>query len=289
MEKSIVTKLFVKLKTPKLLNLEEIGEEYDISVQEIIDFHNQHCALQDLLPVNMSKYVEYVYFPTKEYEKRQAQLLKSANLSFPQTISNKTYGIQLKFSGNNLKIHYRININRNIEGTIEVFKQKTFIDNYEIEHQIEQLAETAIKAMYPLQISLKADGSVKQIINQEEIKRRWKQEVLPELSRYYVGEVADNIIKKINQYYNNLNDATLFFERNIFFNLFFLPVYKNYPDFNLTKILHFYFPNIDFRATYSVVFSLEKEFTRSNRIALRITGEEAPSLFKKGSKKQVNL
>lgn len=285
MAQNIIKEKFTKLKIPKLLNLEEIGEEYAMSVQEIVDFHNKHCKLPDLLTVNIPKYVEYLYLPTEKCKIRQAQLLKSTRLSLPQTISNKTYGIQLKFPASDLKIHYRIDVNRSIEGTVRLFKQKTFINNYEVEHPIEQLAETAISAIFPLLLLLNGDGSVKHIINQEEIKRRWNDEALPELSKYYVGEVADHIIKKINQYYSNLNDATLFFERNIFFYLFFLPVYRHYPDFSLAETLYFYFTNIDFRATYSVVFSLEKQFTQSNRIALRITGEEVPGIFKKGNKK----
>jgi hypothetical protein len=80
MVQNIITEQFTKLKIPKLLNLEEIGEEYAMSVQEIVNFHNKHCRLQDLLTVNIPKYVEYLYLPTERYRIRQAELLQSPRL-----------------------------------------------------------------------------------------------------------------------------------------------------------------------------------------------------------------
>ncbi|MGI9653031.1 hypothetical protein [Chryseobacterium sp. RLHN22] len=283
--KESVEKGIIKLETASFLNIQEVADEYRLSVSELVNFHNQHCLASELLTLTLPKFVKFVYLPTKYYESRQAQLLKSNNLLLPQTNSKKIYGIQLKFSVSDLTIHYKVNVNRSINGIVEIIKQKTFVNDYEVEHQIEQLSEKAVNAMYPLQLLLNENGSVQQIVNHEEIKRRWDTEVHPELSRYYVGEVAENVIKIMNSHYNKLKDATVFFERNIFFNLFFLPVYRRYFGFNVKQAIHFYFAKINFMATYSVVLSLQKEFTQSNRIALRITGEESSSLFKKGNKK----
>lgn len=283
--KESLQKEITKLETKGFLDIQEVSDEYNLSASELVKFHNQHCLASEMLTLTLPKFVKFIYLPTKNYELRQAQLLKSNNLSLPQINSIKTYGIQLKFSSSNLTMHYRINVNRTIEGKVEVIKQKTFINNNEIVHQIEQLSEEAIKAMYPLQLLLNANGSVKHIINQEEIKRRWNEEVRPELSQYYVGEIAEDILKKIDCNYSKLKNAPVFFERNTFFHLFFLPVYKRYPNFNIVETLYFYFPKIDYRAAYSVISNLEKEFTQSNRIALRIAGEETSSIFKKGNKK----
>lgn len=283
--KENLQKGITKLETKGFLDIQELSDEYDLSASELVKFHNQHCHISEMLTLTLPKFVKFIYLPTKNYELRQAQLLKSNSLSLPQININKTYGIQLKFSASDLMIHYRVNVNRSANTTVEVIKQKTFVNNYEIENQIEQLSEKAIKAIYPLQLLLNADGSVKHIINQEEIKRRWNEEVRPELSQYYIGEIAEDILKKLDYNYSKLKNATVFFERNTFFRLFFLPIYKRYPNFNIAETLYFYFPKIDYKATYSVVFNLEKEFTQSNRIALRITGEETSTIFKNGYKK----
>lgn len=287
---NIIKKKYTKLFIPKLLDLGEIAGEYDIPIEELVNFHNAHCKLHELLTLTISKYVEYLYIPTEKYEERQNQLLKSEKLPLPQVSSNKTYGVQLKFPANNLKIHYRVNVIRTLENTIEVVKHKTFINNREIEHQIEQLSEKATKAMYPLQFLLDTHGSIKQIINQADIKKRWSQEELPALTKYYVGNIAEDMLKKIDDNYNKLSTSKELFERNTFFHLFFLPLYKTYPDFSLKENLRFYFPKIDFMANYSVIFNLERQFTQSNRIALVIEGEEVSNVFKKGNKKgRINL
>ena len=280
---------FAKVKIEGVFNLEEFSAEYEMTPEEFLNFHNKHCSFQELLTLSLPKYVEYVYIPSDKFETRDQKLLKSATLDLPVVSSEKTYGVVIKFLPKNLQIHYRIKIKRT-PFHLELTKEKTYVNNQEIDKVIEQLFEKAEQVLYPLQISVNKDGGLENIINHEEIAKRWKADCLPKMKDYYQSETTDQILTQMDKAYANLNLKKEMFERNIFYKLFFLPVYRSYPQFLKKDFLHVYFSGLAQEIAYETESVLNKEYTRGNKIALKITGTEDENLFNKNRiKGEANL
>lgn len=282
--KDSTTEEYKKVKVEGILNLKEFSGEYEMTPEELIGFHNKHCSFRELLTLSLPKYVEYIYIPSDKFEIRDKKLLKSATLDLPAVSSEKIYGVVIKFLPKDLQIHYRIKIKRT-PFYLELIKEKTFINNQEVDKIIEQLFEKAEQVLYPLHISVKKNGGLDNIINHEQIANRWKTDCLPQLKDYYQSETTDQILKQLDQAYANLNLKKGMFERNIFYKLFFLPVYKGYANFFRKDFLQIYFSSLSRNAGYTIEYSLYKEYTKGNKIALKITGTEEEDGFNKNSSK----
>lgn len=283
MKDSVINE-YKKVKVEGILNLKEFSAEYEMTTEELLSFHNKHCSFQELLTLSLPKYVEYVYIPSDKFETRDQKLLKSTTLDLPVVSSEKTYGVIIKFLPKNLQIHYRIKIKRT-PFHLELTKEKTYVNNQEIDKVIEQLFEKAEQVLYPLQMSVKKDGGLENIINHEEIAKRWKADCLPKMKDYYQSETTDQILKQLDLAYANLNLKKEMFERNIFYKLFFLPVYKGYSNFFMKDFLQIYFSSLSRNAGYTIEYSLHKEYTKGNKIALKITGTEDEDGFNRNSSK----
>ncbi|WP_261512539.1 hypothetical protein [Chryseobacterium paludis] len=282
--KDSVVKEYIKVKTEGILNLEILCNEYDMTAEELVGFHNRHCGLLELLTVSLPKYVEYIYIPSEKYKVRDVRLLKSSTIELPEKPSDKVYGVIIKFKPKNLQIHYTIRVKRT-EAYIELIKEKTYINNQEIDKIIEQLFEKAEQVLYPLQVSTNKNGELKSILNNEDIAKRWQTECFPKLKEYYQSEVTDEIIEQLNQAYADIDSKKDLFSRNTFYKLFFMPVYQSYPYFLKKDSLDIYFSGLSRNVGYEVEYILSHEYTGGNRIALKITGTEEEDMFNKNRKK----
>jgi hypothetical protein len=81
--------------------------------EELIEFHNKHCVLHELLTLTLPKYVEHLYIPEKAFKKQESNQLKSTKLDLPNTESTKVYGVIVKFFPKELQLHYKIKIKGN--------------------------------------------------------------------------------------------------------------------------------------------------------------------------------
>lgn len=275
---------YIKLKIEGILNLQKTAEDHNLTSAELIAFHNQFCNLQELLPLSLPKHVDYIYLPPKNFREREIKLLKSTNILRPATKSEKTYGVVLTFLPKELSIHFKIKVIR-IGEIIEIIKEKTYLNNLEIDQTIEQLFEKAEQVLYPLQISTHNNGGLNKILNSKEINDRWKKEIEPSLRKYYQSETGEEIINKLDQAFSDVNKKREFLERNLFYKLFFLPIYQTYQKFAKDDYLSIYFAAISQEKGYKIEYELQKEFTRGDKIALKITGKEEDNIFNKNNEK----
>ncbi|ASK29653.1 hypothetical protein CEY12_05840 [Chryseobacterium sp. T16E-39] len=282
--KDSAIKEYIKVKTEGILNLETLSNEYGMTAEELVGFHNQCCSASELLTVSLPKYVEYIYIPSDKYQVRDIRLLKNTGIEIPKNVSKKVYGVIIKFLPKNLQIHYKIKVKRT-EAYIELIKEKTYVNNQEVDKIIEQLFEKAEKVLYPLQISTDSNGAIRKILNHESIAERWKTECLPNLKEYYQSEITDQILDQLDKSYSDIDSKKDLFGRNLFYKLFFLPVYQNYPFFFRKDRLEVYFSSLSRKVGYDVEYILSKEYTKGNRIALKIAGTEEEELFNKNRRK----
>lgn len=275
---------FAKVKIEGIFNLEEFSKEYKMTPQEVIQFHNQHCGLQELLSLNLSKYVQHVYLPFKNYEEEDIKILKCTTLELPIRNEEKEYGVIIKFSPKDLQIHYKIKVKRTMD-LLTLTKDKTYVNNQKIEQTIEQLFEKASNTLYPLKILTERNGTLSKIVNADEVAERWKKETFPKLRDYYQSETTDKILQQFDDTFCNLNKKRQFLERNMFYKLFFLPIYQTYAGFKKESLLQIYHADIAKQINYKMQYTLQKKFTRGNKIALKITGVEDNNLFNENREK----
>ncbi|PWN71279.1 hypothetical protein C1631_001255 [Chryseobacterium phosphatilyticum] len=287
--KDTTTKEYKKVKIEGILSLTEFSGEYGMTPEEVVVFHNKHCSIQEILTLSLPKYVEYVYIPSDKFEIREHKLLKSATLDLPTHLSEKIYGVIIRFLPKDLQIHYKIKVKRT-PTYVELTKEKTYVNNQGIDKIIEQLFEKAEQVLYPLQILVKNNGGLDAIVNHEQISHRWKTDCFPKLKEYYQSETTDQILEQMDQAYTDLNLKKDLLDRNLFYKFFFLPVYKGYPRFLKKDLLEVCFSGLSQQIGYEAEFALSREYTRGNKIALKITGTEEDNPFNRNKAKgQVNF
>lgn len=282
--KSLVTNEYKKVKLDGILNLKEFSGEYEMTPEELIAFHNKHCSIQELLTLSLPKYVEYIYIPLDKFEVRDRKLLKITTLNLPIVSSEKTYGVVIKFLPKDLQIHYRIKIKRT-PFHLELTKEKTYVNNQKIEQTIEQLFEKANNTLYPLQVSIEKSGALVKIVNTDDVEQRWKNDTFPKLKNYYQSETTDKILQQFDEVFRNLNQKKHFLERNMFYKLFFLPIYQTYEGYKKESQLQIYHTDIAKQINYKIEYSLQKKLTRGDKILLKITGIEEENLLNENRKK----
>lgn len=275
---------YKKVKIDRKSNLAQIAIEYNIDVKELHQFHNSLCSITEYLPLHLPQLVDVIYLPKEVYEKRTIQLLPKPELILPTQISHKKYGVIIKYPQKDLQIHYTLSVKRQ-NTTVEITKDKTFINHQEVQRVTEQLFEKAEKALYPLQISLGKKGTLEKIINIEEIQNRWKKEYLPELNSYYVGNVAKEILEILNNGFENLSSKSNFLSHVLFYQLYFSPIYQQYVEKGKQDSCSIYFASLSEMKFYNTTLKLQKEYTRGNKIALQIFGNEEDNIFNKKKKK----
>lgn len=274
---------YIKVNINGLLDLEKLSQEYQISKKELVHFHNSYCEISELLPLDLPKYVPFIYLPKNNFETKKSQLLQTNILKYPLGKSEKNYAVVLKYLYADKQIHFEVNVKKD-ENIIEINKRKSYINNQEIDNIIEKLYETAEQAIYPLKVSATNNGSLSKIENEKEIYERWQKKYFPKLKEYYVSQTADEILEKMNLIFKDLNSKRNFLSNSFLYKLFFLPVYQTYPNYTKESETSFYFANIQKPIFYDIQFFLNREYTRGTKIALQINGKERKDPIKEREK-----
>lgn len=273
-----------KLNVGLKYTLQEIADEYRIDIKTLQSFHNKYCKFTELLPLTLPQFIDVIYLPKEVYENKQNLLIKSSKLELPTTIASKDFGVIINFSPKNLEIHYKVNIKKETS-YIEIKKNQSYINNKQINKVVEQMFEKIGETLFPLKLSLKINGEIDKIINVLEIQERWNNKTKPDIAQYYVEKGANKIISLCNSTFQNLNSRIHFLQNNIFYSLFFLPIYQTYPNYFKEGQINIYFSELRNFITYTICFNLEKEYSLDGKIILNVHGEEEKSPFNENKEK----
>lgn len=264
----------IKIEIKNLVDIDSISKEYNISKHELISFHNRNCALHELLPEKLPKYISSIYIPVEKYNAWKEKQLPASRITIPGASEKFTYGVLITQQPSELQMDYLIDIRKQAENKISISRQKLYVNNNEVEMMVEKMMETAGEALYPIEMSLNKKGKPERIDNAEDIRTRWTEEYRPKIKQYYVGEVTDGLVAKFDHFYENIENGVESLQRNIFYPLFFMPVYDSYPDYQKKERLDFYFPSFGETVSYDAVFFLQRIFTDRGRIVVQVKGEQ---------------
>lgn len=159
------------------------------------------------------------------------------SLNLETSKEKRVYGFSFESFDNNIlknQIHYEIEIyftddNFSHNCTFEINRKQVYINNKAPDTKIEQIAEKTSQAIFPLQIRIKSNGEIEEILNTASIKKRWMS-VKYDLLKYYKGDTISKVTNKIETVL--LNDALLKKSicQNWFFHLYFKPFYVQYTE-----------------------------------------------------------
>lgn len=155
--------------------------------------------------------------------------------------------------------------------TFEIDRKKIYINNQTNYSQIEKIANTASEALFPIRVKLKQDGQIDQILNLNEIAKRWLSS-RKNLLEYYKGVKSEKIISKIDELFFSDKLLQQSITQNWFFHLFFKPLYISYSERHFTK--HIWKSPVfgNQYIEYGVVQRVEENYSDDDKIIINVDG-----------------
>lgn len=156
----------------------------------------------------------------------------------PDGISARKYGVSIKyFDDDEIKptkrVDYELNANLMVTngiGEININKENIYFDQHEPDYINEIIANSISKALYPVNAYYNEKGIVsKEIINHQEIIKRWEIEKNTILEKY-ASEDLDEFFSIFDEKMKNRHHIEKSMQYDWLWNLFFHPVLINYGD-----------------------------------------------------------
>lgn len=153
----------------------------------------------------------------------------------------------------------------------EINRKQININNKVPNSKIEQIAETAAQAFFPIKIKIKKNGEIDSILNHDAIKERWpvsKNKIL----EYYKGQKVAKVISKIENIL--LNEILLqeSLNHNWFFHLFFKPLYVDYTEKLSAKYIWKSPVFGNQFIEYGVVQTVQEKYSTDDKITINVVG-----------------
>lgn len=256
---------FKKYQVQKGDTIESIADKIGIPAAEVRAYHNRHCKISDLVEMRLPlRHIEYILLPTLESYVDSKLSEKDTIKPVFRNSENKLrllsindlkleYGTIIHYRENNQlknKVHFtsQIEFVKEIDNHFIVTLQinEVYINNREPDLVMEKLADKISKALYPVMLCLNVKGEIHDVINIEEIQKRWKL-IKPSLLQYYKGGVV--VEKLIASFEKNISSAPLLqrsLKQHPFYQVYFSPLYQTYSsdlsvtydDFDLKTFQH---------------------------------------------------
>lgn len=265
--------------------LESVAKKLNIEKEYLKEVHNAKAGFWDKIRSNFPKHLTEIYIYSDVLVEQSPEQDRKKEISrslFPiGYYTPKTYGYILEnYEENHLKnkIHYEVDVvyiknNLNLK-IIEINRKQVYINHKMPDVAVEQLLDKIAQSIFPIALQINNTGTITAIANHEEIKERWLANK-EKLSDYYKKEQSDVIIKKADMYFSNEEELIRMLLHNWFFNLFFQPIYYNYPEKkgikHTTKV-----PFLSKRLVdYEITQTLNEVYTESGKMIINQVGKIA--------------
>lgn len=200
-------------------------------------------------------------------------------LRFRPALLKHRYGMLIRHfeqEEETLKLHYAITVrgtgnNTGEQQEAEVEREQVFINNQAPELIAEQFANDIGKCIFPVRLSLNANGSLESITNEVDIRNRWNK-AKPALEAYYKGAVADAVLDQMDRQLSSAKYITGSLKKDVFFALYFQALYHNYIP-GQVRTADFYFPFTAYGTPvlFAVTYKAERDET-GDKIILKVKG-----------------
>ncbi|MCU7619285.1 hypothetical protein NZ698_19060 [Chryseobacterium sp. PBS4-4] len=286
-------------KISKGTTLEELANFFRLTEEQLKRYHNTYCPLDDLIGHDIPNHVTIIYVPPEDKELREKIFnpnggnyisYKSKNTLDNKKSYQKRYGIiQKTFHDDKekLKIHYEIEIKKT-NTNVELTRHPVYINHQRPDFIVEEIADKVGDILYPLQLGLNDNGSIKEIINFKEIDSRWRK-LKPELEDYYKGEITGDIIKKIENQLKSKSRTLAKIKDSLFYLLHFIPIYEVFDE-NKKYTFHQEIPFVHEQKNilFEITMSIDEEISETKKIFIKAEGKSVDNIFSNNPEKSVN-
>ena len=279
--------------------LEELANFFNLTKEQLKRYHNTYCPLDDLIGHDIPNHVTIIYVPPEDKELREKIFnpnsgnfirYKSKNTLENKKSYQKRYGIIQKTFHNDkekLKIHYETEIKKT-NTNIEIIRHPVYVNRQKPDLIVEQIADKVGNILYPLQLGLNENGSIKEIINFKEIDIRWRK-LKPDLEDYYKGETAEDIIKKIENQLKSKSRTLNKIKDSLFYLLYFIPIYEVFDE-NKKYTFHQGIPFVNEQKNilFEITVSINEEISKTKKIFIKVEGKSIDNIFSNNLEESVN-
>lgn len=191
----------------------------------------------------------------------------------------RNYGVVFKYFKNEedfTQIHFAVAISykgqsQNGKHYFIIDRKKVFINEVAPDLVMEQLADKAGSCLYPMEISTSDEGPFEEIINYEEIKKRWDSKK-QELENYYKGEIAEKIIANLDRVYSSKNKMEMAMNDDLFLTLFFMPIYRKHTNRMAQYQKEIAFIPFERPISYEIIQEVDQFLTVSKKQLIALKG-----------------
>ena len=191
---------------------------------------------------------------------------------------HKIYGTIITYHNSELKLHFETEvsfsgIDSHNNFLFELNKKQVYINNEAPKFVIDKLADAMGKVLYPLIVSVDADGFVNGIANYKHILTRWPG-VKEKLQQYYKGNIAEDAIAQMERSLQQENILLNDIKNDWFIALFFSGIYGLQP-YNFRQKSPLLLPVISYApmVQYAVTREITEQHTQSKSFIIICKGK----------------
>ena len=215
--------------------LKSIASLYGLDKDALKLFHNNHCAVKDMILINLNGQKELFVPRTAVADKNVlVKFGKGNSLTLQPENKVRRYSVVISIekaeSTNELKYEVSVRWLKTEKGNhfFEIDRTSNlYLNEEEVNEIADLLAYRTSKVLYPLQISTDEHGRFEAVENAEVFSKRWPA-VKEELYKEFEGETVDEYCGKIEKVISQPEAISLYIKNDYFVRTLFFGIYQSF-------------------------------------------------------------
>lgn len=215
--------------------LKSIASLYGLDKDALKLFHNNHCAVKDMILINLNGQKELFIPRTAVADKNLlVKFGKGNSLILRPEASVRRYSVVITIEKgedkSELKYETSVRWLKTEKGNhfFEIDRTSNlYLNEEEVNEIADLLAYRTSKVLYPLQISTDEHGKFEAVENAEVFLKRWPA-VKEELYKEFEGETVDEYCEKIEKVISRPEAIDLYLKNDYFIRTLFFGIYQSY-------------------------------------------------------------
>lgn len=221
--------------------LKSVSALYGLSADALKFFHNNHCDVQDMILIEITRQIE-LFIPRAAVtdKSRLVNFNRGNSIAFQPENSFLKYGVVINIENGNRKneLKYETSVRwLKTENKLHFFEidriSNLYLNEEEVNEIADLLAYKTSKVLYPLQVSVDKQGKFNDIENVSVFKERWTA-VKEEVYKEFDGETVDRYCEKIEKVIFEPDAISLYLKNDYFIRTLFFGIYQSFgQNFNI--------------------------------------------------------
>ncbi|MDR3026448.1 hypothetical protein [Chryseobacterium sp.] len=221
--------------------LKSIASLYGLDKDALKLFHNNHCAVKDMILINLNGQKELFVPRTAVADKNiLVKFGRGNSLVFQPETSVRKYSvvITIEKGENKSELKYETSVRwLKTEKGHHFFEidrtSNLYLNEEEVNEIADLLAYRTSRILYPLQISTDEQGKFEAVENAEVFIKRWPA-VKEELYKEFEGQTVDEYCGKIEKIISQPEAIDLYLRNDYFIRALFFGIYQRFgPDYTI--------------------------------------------------------